>query len=139
MAANTIPITPLEPAAAPWNSAATLAANTAMDGTGTVQNFFTAGANGSRVNRVRIVHKGTNVATVLRIFRNNGSTNTVAANNSLLHEVTIAANTISQVAASVFYDVALNVALAAGEVLFYTIGTAVAAGHSVTCPDAADY
>lgn len=138
MAANTSPISPIAPNPG-FAAAAVLTANTALDGTGTIQNFFTAGANGARVLRVRVVARGTNVATVMRIFLNNGSTNTSAANNSLIAEQTIALNTISQVAQSIFYDVFLNVVLKPGYTLFYTIGTAVAAGFSVTAVDAGDY
>lgn len=138
MAANTSPISPIAPNTG-FSSAALLTANTALDGTGTVQNIFTAGANGARVNRLRVVPRGTNVATVMRVFVNNGSTNTTAGNNSLIAEQAIAANTLSQTAQSVFYDIYLNVVLKPGYVLFYTIGTAVAAGFAVTCVDGGDY
>src|SRR6266545_5341807 len=123
MAANTLPISPIAPAES-WNAAPLTAANTAMDGTGTVGTIITAGANGSRVPRVRVVHRGSNVATVLRIFENNGSTNATPANNNLVAEETIAANTLSQVAKSVFYDIYLNIVLKPGYKLNYTIGTA---------------
>lgn len=139
MAANINPISPATPTPLAYSNVAALAANTAMDGTGTVQPIMTAGANGARVNRLRIVHRGTNVATVMRIFMNNGSTNTVAANNTLISEVTMAANTVSQVAASVFVDLALNMVLPAGYVLNYTLGTSVASGFSVTAVDAGNY
>lgn len=137
MAANTAPISPIAPATA-WNATVLTAANTALDGTGTVSDIITAGANGAKVPRLRVVHKGSNVATVLRVFLNNGSTNATPANNSLIVEETIAANTLSQVAKSVFYDIPINLALKPGHKLFYTIGTAVAAGHLVTA-DAGDY
>ena len=138
MPANTAPISPIAPATS-WNAAATTAANTALDGTGAVETIHTAGANGSRVNRVRVVHRGSNVATVMRFFVNNTLTNATPANNTLVGEVTVPANTLSQVAASAFLDVFLNVVLKPGYKLNYTIGTAVAAGHAVSCPDAGDY
>lgn len=138
MAANTSPISPIAPAES-WNTTPLVAANTALDGTGTVGTIITAGANGARVPRVRVVHRGTNVATVLRIFENNGSSNATPGNNNLVAEETIAANTLSQVAKSVFVDIWLNIVLKPGYKLNYTIGTAVAAGHSVGCPDAGDY
>jgi len=40
---------------------------------------FTAGANGSYVQRLRFKAIGTNTASVARIFINNGSANTTAA------------------------------------------------------------
>lgn len=139
MAASTTPISPGKVADG-WNANNITAANTATDGTGTVETIFTAHATeGSRVNRVRVCHKGSNVATVMRFFKNNGSTNATAANNVLLAEETIAANTLNQAAKSVFYDIALNCVLKPGYKINYTIGTAVAAGHAVTCLDAGDY
>jgi hypothetical protein len=139
MAANTNPISPITPTAAAFNVVHQLTANTAMDGTGTVNLIMTAGANGSRVNRLVVQHLGTNVATVMRIFLNNGGSNTTATNNTLVAEATIAANTLSQVAASIPVTIPLNMVLAAGYKLNYTIGTTVAAGHAVTAVDAGDY
>lgn len=138
MAANVNPISPIA-AATSWNANNVTAANTALDGTGTVETCFTAGTNGARVNRIQVNHRGTNVATVMRFFINNGSTNSTAANNVLLGEVTLAANTLSQVAQSVPVVFAANCVLKPGYKINYTIGTAVAAGHSVICPDAGDY
>ncbi len=106
------------------------AANTALDGTGATGRalIFTAAANGSVLPSIRFMHKGTNVATVMRAFRNNGSDPEVAANNVLIGEITVAANTLSQVAASTPYELTLNVKLAASERIYVTMGTAVAAG-----------
>lgn len=138
MSANTAPISPIAPAEN-WNPTPLTSANTAMDGTGTVGTITTAGANGGRIPRVRIVHRGSNVATVLRVFENNGLTNATPANNNLVAEITVPLNNISQVAASVFLDLWLNIILKPGYKLLYTIGTAVASGHSVGVPDAGDY
>lgn len=111
------------------------AANTALDGTGTTLLVATAPATasgGSVVESLRCMHKGTNVATVLRVFKNNGSTPTVAGNNSLIAEKTMPANTISQVAESVPVDIVINEPLKANastpERIYVSIGTAVAAG-----------
>lgn len=107
-------------------------ANTALDGTGTVVTAFTAGASGSKVEDVYLEHLGTNVATVVRFFVNNGSSNAVAANNALVHEETMALNTLSQVAASVPIIWRANLVLPATYKLNVTIGTAIAAGIMVT-------
>jgi hypothetical protein len=144
LAANTNPISPIKPTAYAFASSAITTANTALTGTGTpdtdIKLFMTAGANGSRVNNVKIVPRGTNAsATVLRVFLNNGLTNATPANNTLIAEVTIPINTLSQVAASVPANIALNMVMEAGYRLYYTIGTSVAAGFSVTCLDAGDY
>ena len=114
-----------------WGTVA--AANTAKDGTGTVVTVFTADAsNGGRVEKLKVRAAGTNVATVLRVFINNGSTNATPANNTLYTEATIAATTLSEVAALADTEIALNLALPAGYKINITIGTAVAAGLAVT-------
>jgi hypothetical protein len=130
MAANTSPISPIAPATAYITSGTS--ANTALDGTGTVATVYTAGANGSRVDRLRIMHMGTNIASVLRVFINNGSTNATAGNNALISEVTMAANTLSQVAAATITDLPLNIVLKSGYKINVTTGTAVASGYMVT-------
>lgn len=109
------------------------AANTAKDGTGTVNTVFTADAtNGGRCEKLKIKALGSNVATSLRVFINNGSTNATAANNSLFAEMTIAATTLSEVAALLENELLLNLALPAGYKLNVVLGTAVAAGLAVT-------
>lgn len=136
MAANTTPIFS-KVGDTQWITVAT--ANTALDGTGTVALVFTADAtNGGRVERLRIRHLGTNIATVLRIFINNGSTNATATNNSLLTELTIPANTLSQIAASTCFDIpnsldlAFPLVLPPGYKLNATVGTTIAAGVAIT-------
>jgi hypothetical protein len=100
--------------------------------TGTIYPIFTGGTNGSYVQRIRFRHLGTNVASVGRVWINNGSTTGTAANNTLWDEITLAANTISQVAAAINYELPLNFALPAGYIIYVTLGTAVAAGFKVT-------
>lgn len=126
MAANISPIFVLTPKE--WFASTGTSANTALDGTGTVTTVLTAGSNGSRITRLRITHLGTNVATVIRIFANNGSSNATPANNALLYEYAPGANTLSQVAASVAADIPFDLALQSGYKLNITLGTAVAAG-----------
>jgi hypothetical protein len=131
VSANTTPIF----VGTPRNSYITTGvnANTAFDGTGTVATVFTAGSNGSKVETVSLWNLGTNVATVVRFFVNNGSTNATAANNALVNEITWAVNTQSQVAASVPVVWQPNLYLPAGYKLNCTIGTAIAAGIMVNC------
>lgn len=108
---------------------AVTAANTAMDGTGTVATIFTADAtNGGYVGLIKLKPLGTNVASVARFFVNNGSTNATAANNVLVGEVTLPATTASAVGALIELGYLLAVALPAGYKVNMTIGTAVAAG-----------
>lgn len=108
-------------------------ANTAVDGTGTVLTIFTADAtNGGYVYRMRFRPAGTNTASVGRVFINNGSTNATIANNVLWDEITLAATTISQVAALQQYELPINYALPPGYKINVTLGTTVAAGYVVS-------
>ena len=117
------------------------AANTALDGTGATgrQLVFTAGAFGSVLPSIRFMHKGTNVATVMRAFRNNGSDPEVTTNNTLIGEKTVSANTLSQVEESTAYELTLNVKLAASERIYVTMGTAVAAGIHISPMNGGDF
>jgi hypothetical protein len=135
MAANKEPIFPATPNIS-WGTIS--AANTAKDGSGTVVTVFTAGLNGSRVDALKVRHLGTNVATVLRIFVNNGSSNSTPTNNILFHEVTIPAATLSEVSALADTVVLFDgqdlpqLVLEPNQKLNVTIGTAVAAGLAIT-------
>jgi hypothetical protein len=130
MSANIHPIFPLTPQV---GFATLTAANTNHDGTGTVETVYTAGGDGARVDRIKVRALGTNVATVLRIFINNGSDASVAANNVLYMEATIASTTLSEVAELADTVITLDTALPAGYKINVAIGTAVAAGLAVTC------
>lgn len=139
MAANTSPITPIAPATS-WDPTAPLtAADTGITTLTTYKTLITAGVNGARVNKVNICPLGTNVATVMRFFVNNGNSPGVVGNNQLVREVTLAASTVSQIAALTQTQTELGMVLKPGQKILYTIGTAVAAGHAVTAIDAGDY
>jgi hypothetical protein len=141
MAQNTNPIFPLIPANS-WVSgvaanAATpgVTANTTTDLTaGTIYGpIETAGAvEGSRLDFIKVRALGTNVATVIRIWLNNGSVTTTAANNTLYLERTLSGTTVSQVAEQPDIILPLNISLAAGYRVYATFGTAVAAGFHLT-------
>ena len=119
-----------------WGAAALIAANTAKDGTGTVTTIATgnnAGNNaGNFIQKLVARTLGTNVATVLRVFINNGGVNTTAANNTLVGEMTLPATTLSEVAAQPDYVLPLNFVLPAGYKVNVTLGTAVTAGYQVS-------
>lgn len=106
------------------------AANTSTAGTGATGRvlIFTAGASGSILPAIRCMHLGTNVATLVRIFRNNGSDPEVGGNNALIAEVALAANTVSQTAESIVYNESVNLVLGASERIYCTLATTVAAG-----------
>lgn len=145
MAVNTKPIFPLTQNVS-WGKVTS--SNTAKDGTGTVTTVFTAGANGSKIDQIKVRALGTNVATVLRLFVNNGQDAAIATNNTLIHETTIPATTLSETAALADNDITITKNttetippipyLPAGYKVIATIGTTIASGLQVTV-HGADY
>lgn len=90
---------------------------------------FTANAtNGGFIQRLRFKAIGTNTASVARIFLNNGSANTTAANNSFYGEVSLPATTAIATAATVEIDYPMNFALPPGFKIYVGLGTTVSAG-----------
>ncbi len=115
-------------------------ANTALDGTGTNYKLFTAGANGSYVQKIRFRPVGSPAATVCRIFISS-STTTNATNTWLYDEITLPAVTLSQTNASSVFELPINFALNASYLLYVTFGTSTGSagtGYSVVCV-AGDY
>ncbi len=132
MAQNTSPIFPLTPVTT-WSGVVTTAITTVNGDLSSAALVATGNAtNGSRVDYLRVRALGTNVATVLRVFINNGATAATAGNNTLFTEATIAATTLSQVAALAETTIQLDLALPATYRLYYTIGTSVSAGLQAT-------
>ena len=118
MPANTSPIFTLTPQVE-W-STTMYGANTGNLSAGTTYMAFSAASNGSYVQKIRFKHQSSNVnsvATVARVFINNGASTGTAANNTIWDEVTIASNTAVQNAATITYELPLNFALPP----FYTI------------------
>jgi len=145
MPANTSPIftvTPDVQSVAQNNSGLVVGptANTALDGSGTLYKLFTAGANGSYVQKIRFRPVGSPAATVCRVFVSS-STTTSATNTWLYDEITLPATTLSQTAASSVFELPLNFALNANYLLYVTFGTSTGSagtGYSVVCV-AGDY
>jgi len=92
------------------------------------QLIHTAGANGSFVQRIHCEALGTNVASVLRIYLNNGSANTTATNNLFIKQMSLPATTAINTAATVDIDIPLNIALDPAFRIYVGLGTTVAAG-----------
>lgn len=128
MAANTNPIYVLTPS----NGIASFVtgANTATDGTGTVSTVFTAGSNGGVFQGVRVKANGTNAASVMRIFINNGSSAAVTANNALIGELPLSATTGSNNAAigPDFFWPAGNLVMPSSYIINVCFATAGASG-----------
>ena len=137
MAANTAPIYSLRGALANdagtgMNQLVTAAANDYTGIDADVALAFTAGANGSFVQRIRFKAGGTNTASVARIYLNNGSSPGTATNNVFYGEQSLPATTASAVAATMEIDYPLGFALPAGWRIYFGLATAVAAGWVAT-------
>ena len=138
MAANTAPIYSI---AGDVNSVAALnsglvvgpTANTAQDGSGTLYKAFTAGANGSFVQKMRFRPVVSPAATVCRVFISSSST-TSATVTWLYDEITLPAVSVSQIAASSVFELPMNFALPANYLLYVTFGTSTGStgtGYSI--------
>jgi len=108
-------------------------ANTALDGSGTMYKAFTAGSNGSYVQKMRFRPVGSPVATVARVFISSSTTTSTTA-TWLYDEITLPAVTQSQTAASSVFELPINVALDPSYLLYVTFGTSTGSagtGYSV--------
>ena len=134
MAANTQPIFSNQ-GFLKWGAAIT-AANAALDGTGTVTTIATGNAagnaSGNFIQKIVARPLGTNVASVVRIFVNNGATNATAGNNALLIEAALPASTLNPAGAMTGVEIPLNLVLPASYNIHAALGTAVAAGWIFT-------
>lgn len=88
--------------------------------------------NGGYISRLRLKAGGTNVASVLRVFINNGSANTSASNNAFYDELSLPATTAIATASTATLDLTMNFALNPGFRIYVGLGTAVSAGWVVT-------
>jgi hypothetical protein len=108
-------------------------ANTSQTGSGTMYKAFTAGANGSYVQKMRFRPVGSPAATVCRVFISSSSTTSTTA-TWLFDEITLPAVTVSQTAASSVFELPINVALDPNYLLYVTFGTSTGSagtGYSV--------
>lgn len=133
MTANTSPIFTLTPDVSNNNGTGvggSLLTATA-DYTGVSANHVlehTAGSNGSYIERLRFKAIGSNVATVARIYLNNGSTHGTAANNSFYGEISLPATTATNTAGTVDIDYPMGVRLPSGWTVYVGLATTVSAG-----------
>lgn len=108
-------------------------ANTALDGSGTLIKAFTAGTNGSYIQKIRFRPVGSPAATVCRVFISSSSTTSATA-TWLYDEITLPAVTLSQTAASSVFELPLNIAIDPSYLLYVTFGTSTGSagtGYSV--------
>ena len=138
MAANTSPIYSIVGAtdSTASNNSGTVSgptANTSLDGSGTLIKAFTAGTNGSYIQKIRFRPVGSPAATVCRVFISSSSTTSATA-TWLYDEITLPAVTVSQTAASSVFELPLNFAIEASYLLYVTFGTSTGSagtGYSI--------
>lgn len=108
-----------------------------QDGTDAdVQLVYTADStNGSFVHKITLQPRSASgsvsfPAGAARVYMNNGSTNGTAANNSLIKEISIPASTVNvaATAASVAYEIPLNIQLPPSYRLYVGYSSSVANG-----------
>ncbi len=107
------------------------------DGTTATHNkvVFTAGSNGARIEGLRFKAIGSNVASVARIFLNNGSTAGTATNNSFIGEQSLPITTAIATTSTVdldYYFPGGHIDLPSGFKVIVGLGTTVAAGWVVS-------
>ncbi len=132
MVAGTTPIYVITPNLGGIGTTLQSAANTAFDGTGSVVTAFTAGANGSYLQNITFCPQGgatNNVASVARVFVNNGLQTASATNNIFIGEVSLPATTGSAVAGLPPIVLPLNFPVQANYRVTWALGTAVATGY----------
>lgn len=88
----------------------------------------TAGADGSYAKKIRFKAIGTNVASVARIYLNNGGVNTTATNNQFIGELSLPATTAIATAATAELEYPLEMMIPAGFRLYIGLGTTVVGG-----------
>lgn len=95
---------------------------------------FTASIEGGTLPALLFKALGTNVATVARVYKNNGGAPTVATNNTFIGEVGLPITTASATAPTPDIDYQLGLAgrLAPNERIYVQLATAVAAGWRVS-------
>lgn len=143
MPANTAPIFTIAPDVSSNGTTAMCPTLTtaAADYTGISANnklVYTAGSNGGFIQRLRFKSIGTNTASVARIYINNGSTNTTAANNSFYGEIALPATTAIATTSTIDLDYPMNFGLNPSFTIYVGLGTTVAAGWVCT-PIAGEY
>lgn len=96
------------------------------------QLIHTSGADGSYIKKIKCVAIGTNVASVLRIYLNNGSANTTASNNQIIGQLSLPATTAINTAATAEPEYPLEMMIPPGYRIYVGVGTTVAAGWVCT-------
>jgi hypothetical protein len=99
----------------------------AYNGTSASLLVFSANAGGAFVQKLVCEAYGTNTASVLRVFINNGSTSATAANNTLYYQYSLPVTTQSNVVGTAHIEIPLMIQLPA----FYAIYVSIAAAANL--------
>ena len=113
-----------------WSGNLTTGTNT-YDGTSGTTLLLTAGASGSFIRSLELEAAGTNAASNIRIFINNGSTNATAANNALYMQYSLPATTAATATSTAHISIPLNIAIQATYRVYVVLSSTVAAGWQV--------
>lgn len=93
----------------------------AYDGTSGTVLVHTAGVNGSFIQKLVCEAFGTNIASVLRVYINNGSTTATASNNVLYYQYSLPATTQSATVATAHIEIPLNIQIPTGYKIYASI------------------
>jgi len=141
MAPNINPIFTGTPSISFSSASINTANNTADITSGSIYPVFTAGSNGSFVREVRIKAQPatSTIATVARLWINNGGSTGNSSNSSLFAELGLPATTTSSNSALPDFSIPVNVALPSSYQLILTIGTSAGSGAFDACAIGGDY
>jgi len=114
-----------------WSGNLTTGTNT-YDGTSGVTLLVTAGSSGSFLRSIECEAAGTNVASNVRIFVNNGSTNGTASNNALIMQYSLPATTAATATGTAHVTIPLNLPIQGTYRIYITLSANVAAGWQFT-------
>jgi len=92
---------------------------------------WTAGTNGGYIERLRFKAIGTNIQSVARIYINNGSIQTTAANNAFFGEISLPPTTAINTTSTIDLDYPMGIAIDPSFRIYAGVGTTVASGWIV--------
>lgn len=114
-----------------WSGNLTSSTNT-YDGTSGTTLLLTAGSSGSYLKSIECEAAGTNVASNVRIFINNGSTSGTASNNALILQYGLPATTAATATPTPRLSIPVNLAIPASYTVRIVLTTTVASGWQFT-------
>lgn len=97
------------------------------DGSNATLLFTSDATNGSHLRRLQLMHAGTNVASLLLVYKAVGG-----ANFALIKDWGLLANTLSNTLSAIQQDVPFGLGLGPSEQIWVQLATSVAAGIDVT-------